>query len=447
MNNSTVNLSKVVVFLVTFVFSSNLPAFFLSLRIGILPLHFFYISMAAMLFCALLLGNLLRINRDSIRYLLWYLAFILYSVVSLVLIDSGPAAQLAVEAMVIPGLMSCAFVLLVQDRRLISVAGYAVLLATLMASAVSIIEFLNPDFNMVQDAMFESKGKLGKEQRSGGMHVNPNANAYAMAFGLFVSQMFIPRAFRLPLALFVGMAVFTTLSRGGMTLWLLAVLASFSLGVYATGKIIPKLIGLGVAVTLVFLLGSGKIPDILIALGLDEYMSAPMMARISISFTDVTSGSNESRLELAQNAFAIFAQNPIFGAGFGASENLGFGGLGSHNMYLKIAAELGLAGIFIFLSLAYIPITSRSRISMAFFALFLFSSLFTHNNLEKPALSLIIPLGLFLVACYQRSGRRHRVGVVVNESPESGISASQATGAHPRRHRSSSRRAQKYFTP
>lgn len=413
MNNLLLNLSRIFIFLTVALLVSNMQAYVLSLRIGILPGHIFLAVIAGNLFFAFFLGNLKHINKLTLSFLLWYGSFLLYCAASLILIDNGKPAVEAMNIITLQAAISITFVLAVQRRELIKVAGYAVAVATVAAAGVSILEFINPDFNMINDRIFESKQDVGKIGRSGGIHANPNGNARALVMGLFVSQFFLPKPIRLLFALFIGAAVFTTVSRSGIMLWVLAIAGSFFLGAYATGKVIPKVLGLGMAAGLSILLISGQLPQLLEETGLDEYMNVRMIERLSGSFTDADSGSNQGRLELASEAFTIYASAPFFGAGLGTSEALGTESLGAHNMFLKFGAELGTVGILIFLGIILVAAKSGSRISWVFCALFLFSSLFTHNNLEKASQVLLLPLGLFLCAMYlneavQRGGKRRR---------------------------------------
>jgi len=83
-------------------------------------------------------------------------------------------------------------------------------------------------------------------------------------------------------------------------------------------------------------------------------------------FADIYKPDNFSRLDLAQLSIDLFKDNPIFGVGRGNwitevySQDLSglslnaqaddFSRLHSHNLYLKIAGELGLIGLILFLS-------------------------------------------------------------------------------------------------
>lgn len=68
-------------------------------------------------------------------------------------------------------------------------------------------------------------------------------------------------------------------------------------------------------------------------------------------------GSAAERLEIAQTALRIVADNPVFGVGLGAygganaRYNPGLGRKSTHNTYLNLAAEVGIPGLLIWLAL------------------------------------------------------------------------------------------------
>jgi len=63
--------------------------------------------------------------------------------------------------------------------------------------------------------------------------------------------------------------------------------------------------------------------------------------------------SNRARFETYQTGFALFVANPVTGVGpgnYSIASNSGEGAT-SHNLYLDIAAEMGLPGLFLFASI------------------------------------------------------------------------------------------------
>jgi len=64
--------------------------------------------------------------------------------------------------------------------------------------------------------------------------------------------------------------------------------------------------------------------------------------------------SSEARLIIWQNAIDLFYENPIAGVGFGVFSKLGFRLGDTHNIYVKILAEQGVVGLFMFLLLLFV---------------------------------------------------------------------------------------------
>ena len=81
------------------------------------------------------------------------------------------------------------------------------------------------------------------------------------------------------------------------------------------------------------------------------------MASIFDSEQDTT-GSREARKQLLREAAEAFKQNPLFGIGAGQFVNYNPDGRQeawreTHNTFLQVAAELGLVGLFVFLTILY----------------------------------------------------------------------------------------------
>jgi len=64
--------------------------------------------------------------------------------------------------------------------------------------------------------------------------------------------------------------------------------------------------------------------------------------------------SSLNRLEIWEAGLELFEKSPIIGVGYGVFSQLGFRLKDTHNIYLKILAEQGLAGLMIFLLLLFV---------------------------------------------------------------------------------------------
>ena len=271
--------------------------------------------------------------------------------------------------------------------------------ATFTAAGISYAEFLNPDFTAIVDQRYEhDKIREGEITRVGGLHINSNSNARFLAFGMFVSCFFLPQRLRLLFCLFVGAAVFTTVSRSGMLTWALAMVMLAYLGQLGSGKIHTKLIGIVGISALGLLLTTGQIPKLIESTGMDEFMSEQMITRLSSGFFNQEDESTAIRKDLIALSLEMYADNPILGTGPGQSRALGDVGLGSHNMILQIAAEFGTVGLIAYFSLLLIPLSLRSSKATCFFILFTVSGMFAHDLLVKAVMAFILPAGIVLLS-------------------------------------------------
>lgn len=135
--------------------------------------------------------------------------------------------------------------------------------------------------------------------------------------------------------------------------------------------------------------------------------SSPVTERLGSSF-DVNEGSNQARLNNWQQALAVIRNNPL-GTGIG-TYSLAVDPAASyrepiyaHNLYLDIAAELGIFTVFIFLALLGLSLKnfwkaarSNSFYAAGFASLVVFS---THSLVENPMYSVhILPLFFIVIA-------------------------------------------------
>lgn len=355
----------------------------------IIPIH---------LALALLMGTLFKADRAAILYYLWAGLFLLVVALSVALsADSSGISEANRYASTIG--IGLTFVAAVQHRTLATAGALGIALATCAAASISFAEFFNPEYTAIVDQRYENDAiKENVISRVGGLHVNPNTNARIMTFGMFVSCFFLPKHLRLLLCLFVGAAVFTTVSRSGMLTWAIAMVMLTALGQFSSGKAFTKLFGFIGVGALGLLIVTGQVPKVLEATGLEEFMTGSMLDRVSSGFISQESSSTDVRLELVPLAIELYSQNPIFGAGVGQSKELGDTGQGPHNAFLEVAAELGTVGLVVFLFLFLIPILLKSPKAICFITLFAFSCMFGHGILVKATLAFILPTGIVLLS-------------------------------------------------
>jgi len=415
MSGGLLFIARIAVFTVVFMFVTNLARVILGSRIGILPYHV-YIAGAIVLFVtAILSGKLMRLSKANACMLLWLGSLTLLIILSLLLVSSDTLAQETAKSLGLFIMMAASFTILMQNRELLSVSGYGMLTAVCLSVVISLMEFTDPEFRIVRDVLFVTDADREGAQRIGGLHVDPNANGTLMVLGLFLTQYFLPQSLRFVFALLVGAAVFTTASRGSLLLWVIVIFGSFWLGVYAKGKVMPKILGLASAVAFTLFVSTGQIPEIVRALNLEEYMNKGMVERLSSGFFTQEDGSTQSRLLVISENYEKFTEHPIIGAGLGVSLTDEFT-TGSHNMLLRMASELGILGILVYLSLLIVPVIARSKEGFFFVVFFYISNMFTHTSFEKSTFAILVPFAVLYfaaqpkpVSAKRRRRRRRRV--------------------------------------
>lgn len=177
----------------------------------------------------------------------------------------------------------------------------------------------------------------------GGMFANPNDLALNLVTFLGPTLLFIAlerRASRRLLAsacaLIMTAAIVCTKSRSGF----LGLIAMGLVVLYYTARVKPAIV---FAVIVAGLLAVPALPQ----------SFWDRMGSITNAETDPT-GSREARLRLLTQGIEVFAENPITGIGAGQFQNYNEPGVTierwrvTHNVWLQVAAELGIGGLVIF---------------------------------------------------------------------------------------------------
>jgi O-antigen ligase len=176
----------------------------------------------------------------------------------------------------------------------------------------------------------------------GGIFENPNDLALNLVtflaptiFIIILERRPLRRLMASGIALLMLAAIVATKSRGGF----LGLSAMLLVVAYYTIKVKPQWIFAGVL-------------TVVIAVPMLPQRFWDRMDSITNGENDAT-GSREARLRLMQQALQVFAENPLTGIGAGQFENYNGPGAiernrATHNVWLQVAAELGIFGLAIF---------------------------------------------------------------------------------------------------
>ena len=253
-------------------------------------------------------------------------------------------------------------------------ARRAVFIAVIFAVGINAYELLNPlAFSMVQG-------------RSAGLYYNPNQCGAALVLGMIFSVGLLRERYRLLFLFTVGIATFLTLSRGAILGWF-----ATSVFMIARGQVSLRrslLIGCSVFALIIIIAASqwDSFQYQLMDLGV---LNKDVSQRIE-SFVNpqdfATDDSAAQRAAVFGGAWQMFASNPIFGYGVGASREWEYE-ISSHNQYLNLMVDHGALGFFI-LPLIVLATVWRSQgearqVGSSFVAFIICWGFFSHNVLEE----------------------------------------------------------------
>jgi O-antigen ligase len=220
--------------------------------------------------------------------------------------------------------------------------------------------------------------------RSSGTFLNPNQSALLLGF---FSVHLLARGYRPAISLGIlilsGLGIFSTFSRGGLASWVVAVVVQL----FFIRRIGVARVLLYAGVTI------GALVAALSLLPSEIAGSGDVMERLgSVSGSQFQDEASLQRMELLRKGWEKFAERPLLGHGPGAAEQIQIGGefMGTHNEYLSVAVNAGIAGLLAWLLYLIHGWRHGSRPVVALLAV---SSFFTHDLLQfRPLL-----LGLVLM--------------------------------------------------
>lgn len=247
-------------------------------------------------------------------------------------------------------------------------------------------------FDLMRPFRFVPQGIEGSNPgRGAGMFINANAAAEIVVVGVIAVLPFIPMRFRAVVLVMMVVGVAPTLSRGGLILAAMVLI----------GAIVSRLLNrVQCAVLLI------AVPLLVLAavISFDRLAAAadsPLERTIArlVQFEGEGDGySTEARKWAAAQARDMIFERPILGSGIGATTREAVGE-GPHNMYLMLAAEQGLFGLALYVSLIGMLGWSGWKLSRAghtveaqdvgkvmvlYAGYYVVGGVFSHNILEAP---------------------------------------------------------------
>lgn len=339
------------------------------------PLYWYAFTLA-LAAVTLLSTRILRHRPLPTPLLLWLLFFFAYQAFAYLYSSQSALALQTLVSGLEMGLLFLAFLLLFRIRGATDAARRVLLLVGVAAALLNFADFIQPTWTEVPG-------------RAAGLYANPNTSATVLTLCMVAGVGVLPPRLRLPYCLFIGAAVVVTFSRAGWLQWAVGLFGLVALGIVRTSWVAAMSAVAGTGALLILLL-SGAGATLFAALGIEEHLSRGVLQRLA---DPISGASTDDRLALISRAAEVFFDHPLFGAGLASTQEWD-AAQRPHDTFLYLAAEGGLLGLMLFVSLLWVLwglTRGEDRLIVVLFGVF---SLFSHNALEKPELFLLLALAV-----------------------------------------------------
>ncbi|TFV96553.1 O-antigen ligase domain-containing protein [Oxalobacteraceae bacterium OM1] len=375
----------IVILLVTYF---NLPVYVHTLNESVLPKDFYFVFL-------LILAPIIVVRAKALTsyltspFALWSMALLLLNVIHLVdaFLAGDPSQYVAADEDV--KMASEIIYTRMQFLVMAIILGFAFFVARTAAyqrvfvfAAVAIpclvgLDFAEPGLLYPLDVQSAVLG------RPGATFINPTIASEVMLLVFLMACNVIQPKYRVPLFLMTSAAIFLTFTRSATLACLLLFVFFAARRLFQKSEVIAIVIAIGV-----FAIVFGDFYGYLngrqdIAGGLNNIDD-----RLNFfSSFNVEDDSAQSRASALLAGLELFLENPLAGAGAGATQFWQMG-ISTHNQLVLLAAEYGVLGIVSWLALAAILWRGRyfsdRSLQVAMCLLFIFMTMFTHNMFDFP---------------------------------------------------------------
>jgi hypothetical protein len=302
-------------------------------------------------------------------------------------------------------LMTAEFVL--HDRRMTFSLLYALVLASVSATAMLIMEYNFAEYIGLSTTI--ERGGM----RTAALYINPNRAAFAISFSAIalglLTKMGFPRRWAIVLFLFIAVGMISTFSRKGAP-WLIFAVISLATAFFTQHQqtAFRSLMGIGLATVITFIMGYGLVNSSWVS-QLDirrgemnrlQQMGS-MMTGDTETYIAVFDSSGRARLSAA--SWAAIQRDPILGYGAMSPDiSRDSPEFQPHNLPLYIWVEYGIFNLLLFtiiLLIAFFKMLQADFYTRIYGLLFMghlmVMALGAHTLLDNRVAA--IPLGLVLI--------------------------------------------------
>jgi hypothetical protein len=383
---------------------SNLPIYTYILRPELLPKYFFFGSFALLAPLLVMRFTMLRTYLMS-PFCLWTLVLIILNIIHLsgfsAAAPSGisPFVNSQIDArsdLILTRIQYIVFALLfgfaVFSSNKTSYLRVFIILAIVIPCAI-LLDFASPGLLYPTDTRGAVLG------RAAAMFINPTMAAEAaLLIFIFACAVIQPRH-RLILFVLMTAGIVVTFTRS-------AIIATFLLWLmFVYKRILPRATVIVTAILIVIgVMSFGAFESYLGNRQDFEGALENVQARLNFfSDANLTDDSSLERAAVVKGGLELFMQDPVFGAGAGATQFWSLR-VSTHNQLLLLAVEYGILGIVLWAWLAVILWNGRffqtRGLQLAIVFLYVFMSMFTHQMLDSASYW----LAAFAMASIRREG-------------------------------------------
>ncbi len=385
-------LFRISVFIIVLIYMSNIHLFFFAMGItAIKPLYWYFVAIIQAIAIAIFKLSILQ-SQKSKSFIVFFSLFLFHAFLSFLYSSQSPIAEQALITRMQVVAWFLSFLILLQFNGAFKYALSAILVTAILAVIMNIMDFFDPIWTTAPG-------------RAAGLYLNANISGKMLTFVMVAGIPFIPVRFRMLFCGFIGVGVLVTFSRSSWFLWGIAIL-----GLVGTGYLMSR------SKKLIFLLSFIAVSSILYGIisglfasfaydsWLFDYLTPDTLFRLGLDGGSVADDSAQVRFYVANLAWNAFQERPLFGFGLGFIYEWGYS-KAPHNMYVSILAETGLIGFMMFCGLVAIVWRHANSIGKVIVILFIFSSFFTHNNLEQPAMMMMLAFAAIFQATKYKLSR------------------------------------------
>jgi|GEM_PF-5615117 len=282
--------------------------------------------------------------------------------------------------------------------RIIQVVG----LVVAVSAGINLIEYYLPQLLPVTFTTVPGTVPGTIPPRVAGLTFNANGSAMYICLPLPLVAFFAPRLIRYMWYAIALAGIVVTFSRGGMVLWVVAVVVTEALkqrersSLRFTGMILLTIQFLFVGLVLAYAVSAFGDMDALF-----PHLNSNTRARLNFTADD------NGRLYAAEKGIDMFLDAPLFGNGVGSTRVVP-PDYGPHNVFIQVLADLGLVGGIWIAAFLFSIARYGAPFGLLVVIMFSVSASFSHNLFEEPEMGMLFALYLVVAKRYEKKAVQRR---------------------------------------